>query len=124
MDHDETIVISCLNCRSSFFIEALTTNYRGDIPLPTYCPYCASHELEEGFILDDLSGEDAELFREEMSDQYRSETRPKLTLLPGGKADGGQDGKNNEESRNPKYGGAQQNQGFRQDNNPRHPYER
>jgi hypothetical protein len=124
MDHDETIVISCLNCRSSFFIEALTTNYRGDVPTPTYCPYCASHELEEGFILDDLLGEDAELFREEMAEQYRSECRPKLTLLPGGKADGGQDGKSNEEDRNSNYGGTEQSKRVRQDDRPRHPYER
>lgn len=116
MGHDESIIISCLNCRMSFFIEALTEDYKGDTPNPVYCPFCASHELEEGFLLEDLSDEDAEMFREEMA-----ESKPKLTLLPGGKANGGQNG---EEDRNPDYNSAEQNQRTGQDDRPRHPYER
>lgn len=124
MCHDNVIIISCSGCRMSFFIEALTEDHNGNVPNPTYCPFCASHELEEGLLLDDLSDEDAELFREEMTEQHRPEPRPKLTLLSGGKADGGQDGKSNEEDRNPNYGGTEQSKRVRQDYRPRHPYER
>jgi len=125
MEHEDSIIISCLNCRMSFFLEALTGDYNGDVPNPTYCPFCASHELEEGFLLDDLSDEDAEMFREELETlEQRSKPRPKLTLLPGGRAGGGQDGKRNEEDRNPNYGSAEQSQRIRQDDRPRHPYER
>lgn len=125
MDHEDTIIISCLNCRMSFFIEALTGDYNGDIPNPSYCPFCASHELEEGFLLEDLSDEDAGMFEEEMAmSKYRSKIRPKLTLLPGGRAGGEQDGKRNEEDRNSNYGSAEQSQRIRQDDRPRHPYER
>lgn len=110
MDDDHCIILSCPACNMAFFIEALTEDVSGNVPNPLFCPFCSYRGLEEGFndytVLDD-------------EPVYQTETSPKLTLLYGG-----QNGKSNEEDRNPIYGNPKQSEGIRQDDKPRHPYER
>ena len=109
---DHCIILSCPACNMAFFIEALTEDVSGNVPNPLFCPFCSYKGLEEGFndyaILDD-------------EPLYQTETNPKLTLLLGG-----QDAKSKEEEedRHPNYDNPKQGEGFRQDDRPRHPYER
>jgi hypothetical protein len=109
MDDDHCIILSCPGCNMAFFIEALTEDMHENVPNPLFCPFCSYRGLEEGF-------NDYTMLHPEPS--HTTKTKPKLTLLFGG-----QDEKSRED-RHPNYGNPKQSEGLRQDDKPRHPYER
>jgi len=128
MDPYNSIILGCPACGMSFFIEALTEDGDGNIPNPLFCPFCSNNKIEEGFCIPTC--EDDEWFSEEETEtlqQDHTRNGPSLILLPGGR-DGEQDDKRKRcairQNRNPNNGSPEQGEGIRQDNRPRHPYER
>lgn len=109
MDSDSNIVLGCPTCHMMFFIEALTEDVKGDIPNPLFCPFCAAPDLVEGFDIDEIMNDHSSILQEDLEMPRHKPLpihRAALTVLPGGKSQGGQNGEG-QENRNPDDGSAE-----------------